>query len=270
MIAYPDQVNGTLTRILEGGDSDNVAIFIHGVGARADRWRNNIGSLAAGGYRCIALDLPGHGFAQKGPDYLYGVPSYAEFVVNFLEKRRIANAHLVGTSLGGHIVATVALNHPKRVRSLSLVGTTGIFPIGAEARANIATRIVDRSRDGIENKLRLVMVDQALVTSELIDEEYMINNSPGAEAAFQRLAAYFRSDLDEHVVGEKLAQMGVQFPMQLVWGDADKSVPLSVGRKAADLLRQVPLHIVERAAHCPYYERPEEFNKILQEFFATA
>jgi 2-hydroxy-6-oxonona-2,4-dienedioate hydrolase len=266
MISYPAHAGGTLTRVIEAGTGAETVIFIHGVGANAGRWRNNLEPIAAAGYRCMALDLPGHGFAQKGPAFAYGVMGYAEFIERFLAERSIKRANFVGTSLGAHIAAMVACRHPEVVKSLILVGATGLFPIGAEASRNIASRIVDRGRAGIERKLKVVMFDDSVVGSETIDEEWMINNSPGADEAFARLADYFVRQIDSDAVGERLAALGAAIPKVLIWGEQDRSVPLAIGQKAQELLGGVPLRVIAEAAHAPHLEKPQAFNEIVVNF----
>lgn len=264
-ISYPARAGGVLTRVLEAGAGPATVLYLHGVGSRADRWRFNLEPIAAAGYRCMALDLPGHGFAQKGAAFEYGVPGYADFIEAFLDENRIENPHLVGSSLGAHVVSTVACRRPTRIRSLTLVGATGMFPLGAEARGAIADRMLDCSREGIEHKLKKVICDAALVTEALIDEEWKINTSPGAEDGFARLSAYFRNRIDDDAVGERLAALRPAPPSLLVWGEEDRSVPLSIGKKAQQVLN-VPLRVMPATAHAPYWEDPETFNAILLEF----
>lgn len=270
MISYPASAGGTLTRVLEAGAGEDVVLFLHGVSARADRWRRNLAPVAAAGYRCIALDLPGHGFAQKGALFPYSVGGYAEFVGRFLADQKIARAHIVGTSLGAHIAATVACRHREMVRSLVLVGATGLFPIGPDASRKIAGRILERDRAGIKNKLAIVMHDASHITTEMVDEEWAINNSPGTDEAFAKLAEYFRDRLDADVVGDKLAALCGTLPMILVWGAEDRSVPLAIGQKAQRLLSGTPLRVISGAAHAPYFESPEAFNDILTDFIGGA
>lgn len=265
IISYPASAAGTITRVVEAGRGPNVVLFVHGVGARADRWRRNLAVVASAGYRCLAIDLPGHGFAQKGKDFDYGVSGYADFVEAFLKDHQVSTVHLVGTSLGAHVLGALLLRHPAIARSFTLVGATGLIPIGAEARERIAKRIRDRTHDGIRGKLKAVIWDEALVRDSLVDEEWQINNSPGAEEAFGCLAEYFLSRLDQDVIGEQLAEMPSKPPMMLVWGEEDRSVPLTVGRSVEKLL-QVPLTTIPRTAHAPYWEAPEAFNKVLIRF----
>lgn len=269
MIAYPASVSGTLTRVLEAGSGAESVIFVHGVGARADRWRSTIEFVAAAGFHCFALDLPGHGFAKKGPDFPYSVSGYADFIGHFLDENSIGRAHFVGTSLGAHILATLTCRRPELARSLVLVGATGLFPIGEEACNAIANRVVDRSRAGIERKLRVVMYEANRVTAQMIEEEYAINNSPGSEETFAKLAVYFRTQLDADVVGERLAALGSLIPKLLIWGEEDRTVPIAIGRKAQELLRNAPLVSIPRTAHAPYAENPDEFNAILLNFFES-
>jgi 2-hydroxy-6-oxonona-2,4-dienedioate hydrolase len=266
MISYPAGAGSILTRVLEAGSGSEVVLFIHGVGARADRWRHNLAAVAEAGYRSIALDLPGHGFAQKGSDFPYGVPGYADFVERFLDDRKIVSANFVGTSLGAHISATIACRRPSLTRSLTLVGATGLFPIGAEARGNMASRMMDRGRAGIERKLKVVMYDDRGITDEMVDEEWAINNSPGADEAFAKLANYFRDHIDSDAVGDRLATLNAPIPKQLIWGGEDRSVPLAIGQKAQELLKGVPLQVIPKTAHAPYVEDPKSFNKLLIDF----
>lgn len=270
MIAYPASVQGLLTRVLEAGSGPHAVLFVHGVGSRADRWRFNLEAVAAGGYRCLALDLPGHGFASKTPEFAYGAGGYAAFLEDFLEGRGLSRVHLVGSSLGAQIVSTLACRRPDLAGSLALAGATGMFPIGREARSAIAARLVDLSREGIERKLRTVIHDQERVTSALIDEEYAINTSPGASLAFSRLADYFLHHIDEDAIGEQLAKLAPSLPVLLIWGREDRSVPLSIGLKTRQLLGGVALEIMSGAAHAPYWENPKVFNEILLGFLDSA
>jgi len=266
VLAYPLGAEGTLTRVLEAGSGDRAVVFVHGLGARADRWARNLTAVAEAGYRAIAIDLPGHGFAAKDGSYPHGAQGYARFVASVIRTLELDRPAIVGTSLGGHVAATVACQNPGAIRGLMLVGSTGLFPIGEAARARLAGRARDRSVAGIESKLKAVLYDPALVTQSLITEEYRINNSPGSDGVFAVLARYFAEAIDDDVVGECLAALLPRPPLELVWGEHDRSVPLEVGRAAAQLLSPAPLYVIAESAHAPYFEKPDEFNPCLMSF----
>ncbi|RYY69318.1 MAG: alpha/beta fold hydrolase, partial [Comamonadaceae bacterium] len=108
--------------------------------------------------------------------------------------------------------------------------------------------------------------DASLVTPDMLEEEWRINNSAGAKESFAALGNYIASDLDAEVVGDALAK--ADFPVLLVWGDQDKTVPAEVGRKVHALVPHSSLVVLADAAHTAYYERAEAFNAILAGFLS--
>src|SRR5262245_50810341 len=133
MIAYPFQVGKTLTRVLEAGALDAPVILLqHGFTSRADRWRSTMERLAGMGFRVIAPDLPGHGFASKNPDFDHSVRGYVDFVLQLIDRLRIDRLTLVGTSLGGHIMGEIASAAPQRTERLVMIGSMGLEPLPAE------------------------------------------------------------------------------------------------------------------------------------------
>ena len=268
MIQYPAAVNGVLTRVLAAGSGDDHLVLVHGVGARCDRWSRNVDVLAAAGWNVHGFDLPGHGLAQKGEGPDYTVPGYARFVEGFLDLIGAETAVLVGTSLGGHTVATLTCDRPERVRALVLVGSIGLIPWGAERRAATRGRLRDAARESIENKLRLLVYDQHLVTDEWLREETLINNSPGAAESFRQISDYVADRIDDDVVGPRLASLEGRPPVLLIWGEEERAVPLETGEAAHQLIGGSELAVIGSASHAPYFERAEEFNRVLLEFLA--
>ena len=266
MIQYPAEAGGVLTRVLAAGSGDDHLVLVHGVGARADRWRRNIDPLAAAGWHVHALDLPGHGLAQKGEGPDYSVPGFARFLESFLDVVGAETAALVGTSLGGHTAATLACERPERVRALVLVGSIGLIPWGAERRAASRERLRDASPEGIERKLRVVVHDEELVTDEWLAEECLINNSPGAAESFRAISDYVADHIDDDLIGPRLAALTDGPPIQLIWGRQERAVPLETGLAAHELVPGSELAVIDAASHAPYYEQPEEFNRILLDF----
>ena len=268
MISYPFEVHGVATRVLEAGDSGMPIVFVHGTGGRAERWARNLDAVASAGYHAYAFDLPGHGFAAKGPGIDCSVPGYRRMLGGFVEAvtkdTDATQVVIVGTSLGGHVAASYAVENPTRVKAVVLAGSMGLIPIGAEARSRIQAGANNQSREGVATKFTRVIHDQSLVTAQMVEEEYRINNSPGAKESFAALGTYIAEKLDDEVVGEKLAASNI--PVLLAWGDQDKTVPFAVGEAAAKLLPGSRFVKLEGAAHTPYYEKHQQFNAALLDF----
>jgi 2-hydroxy-6-oxonona-2,4-dienedioate hydrolase len=268
MISYPARVLGLDTRVMEAGTSGRAIVLVHGTGGRADRWVRNLDALAAAGHHAYAVDLPGHGFAGKGPDLDCSVPGYRKFLGAFLDTMQIDKAVIVGTSLGGHVVASYACENPARVSAIVLSGSMGLVPLGADARGRVEQGANNQTYDGVKGKLARVIFDPALVTEDFINEEYRINNSAGARESFATLGRYIGQRLDDDVVGDRLAGMTSTLPTLLLWGAEDKTVPVAVGEAAARLLPASRLVVLQKAAHTAYYERPDDFNRVVCDFLA--
>jgi pimeloyl-ACP methyl ester carboxylesterase len=110
-------------------------LLIHGFGSNhAVNWVSTmwVKTLTHAGYRAIALDNRGHGQSEK----LYDPDAYAPAVMaedarRLLDHLGIDRADVMGYSMGARIAATLALNHPERVRSL-LLGGLGIHLVEGE------------------------------------------------------------------------------------------------------------------------------------------
>lgn len=94
-------------------------ILMHGLGLDATSWTPIAGDLAAAGFRPIRIDLPGHG-ASTGSGFT--LDDLVADVVSVLAGRRVDRAHLVGHSLGATVAAEVALRHPGRALTVSVLG----------------------------------------------------------------------------------------------------------------------------------------------------
>ncbi|MFA5120708.1 alpha/beta fold hydrolase [Zavarzinia sp.] len=266
-ITYPLAVEGVVTRVIECGKGPAV-VFVHGLGARCDRFAETVARYGNKGFRAITYDLPGHGLAQKGAGGPADVPALARYLLALLDALEIETAILVGTSLGGHIAAYAATLAPARVPGLGLIGALGIAPMAIETARGIQRNVKATSIAEITGKLQFVIADPALVTPELIEEEWRINTSPGANESFVRLGNYLVDGIEKDYVAEKLAALYPPEKLLLIWGALDKAVPLSVGEECRTLLKGPELALVEGAGHAPYFEQPERFDAVLEPFLA--
>lgn len=267
MIAYPAEVGGILTRNLEAGRGPAI-ILIHGLCSRADRWCRNVDVLAAAGYRVIACDLPGHGFAEKGPRFDYSATGYAYFVINLLEAMNLGYAVLVGTSFGGLVAGTAALLAPGRVSGLVMAGSLGLCAMGRERRQVTIENLADMRKEALQQRLQNAVADPSVFHPSDFDEEYMINNSPGAKESFSELAKYYEHEIDDDVLTMQLKERS-DLPLLLIWGELDPAVPIEIGRAADKEIGRACLIEFDNVGHLPYLERSEVFNSVVVRFMQT-
>ena len=105
------KVNDYEIAYVDEGNSENVLLFIHGLGSYLKAWDRNIPELK-NHFRCIALDLPGYGKSSK-QIHSGEVSFYVEILNEFITKLNLKNVSLVGHSMGGQIALAYAIKKSK-------------------------------------------------------------------------------------------------------------------------------------------------------------
>lgn len=122
-------VNGVelwVERHAAGGANGTPVLLLAGSDATTLRWPAAfIDALVAAGHPVDAYDHRDSGASTKvDPDTPYALADLATDAVALLDALGVAEAHLVGYSMGGAVAQVVALDHPERVASLTLVAST--------------------------------------------------------------------------------------------------------------------------------------------------
>ncbi len=207
----------------------------------------------------VLVDLPGHGeSACPSPErFAYDLPSYASVLGEVLDALQLGPIDLLGHSLGGGVALRTAIARPE-VRRLALVAPLvyGI-PVPLEAQllmlrglGPLLWRYGVRRADFVRT-MRRDYEDQRVVGDELVDWSYTRFCRPGARAA--TLATFLAcvglpdaSDLPARV----------RQPTLVLWGDADRLVPLGLGRRLMVGLADARLAVIPATGHTPFVERP--------------
>jgi pimeloyl-ACP methyl ester carboxylesterase len=127
-----------------GDPADPAILLIHGAATSMLGWEDEFCErLAAGSRYVMRYD---HRDTGRSVSYETGAPPYTlrdltADAVGLLDAFDLGSAHLVGRSMGGGIAMLAALDYPKRVGSLTLVGTSpggpGLPPMSEEFLAHI-------------------------------------------------------------------------------------------------------------------------------------
>jgi pimeloyl-ACP methyl ester carboxylesterase len=102
-------------------------IMLHGAGMDHIVWALSARSLAHRGRAVLAPDLPGHG-RSEGPA-IVGIPAMAAWLIGLLDAAGIAEAAVVGHSMGSLIALEAAATQPDRIRRLALLGVAARMPV---------------------------------------------------------------------------------------------------------------------------------------------
>lgn len=99
-------------------------LLIHAAMGSARRWFRWIPALARQ-YRVVSFDLRGHGNSDiPATDAQFSLDHLVSDAIEILDLLEIDAAHVVGNSAGGYVSQQLALQHPQRVKTLSLYGST--------------------------------------------------------------------------------------------------------------------------------------------------
>lgn len=96
-------------------------VLIHGVGLNKEMWGGQIVGLATD-YKVIAYDMLGHGQSQL-PAADTPLEGYAAQLAELLDHLQIAQATVIGFSMGGLVARAFALNYPQRLTALVVLNS---------------------------------------------------------------------------------------------------------------------------------------------------
>jgi pimeloyl-ACP methyl ester carboxylesterase len=263
-------VVGAKVNYVELGEGPPV-LFVHGLSGAWQNWLENIPEFARD-HRVVAVDLPGFGSSPM-PSWDLTIPEYGRFVRDFCERIGVARCSLVGNSMGGFIATEVAITDPERVDELVLVSAAGIT--WARARREPATALARIGQAAAPLALKLqtsgfkrprlrnmtfqgVFFDPGGIRREMLWENLVpAMQSPGYFDAMTNLVGYdIRHRLEE-----------IEVPTLVVWGRNDRVVPvpaaISYRKRIGD---NAELVIFDHCGHVPQIERPERFNRVVQDF----
>jgi proline iminopeptidase len=98
-------------------------LFVHEFAGDHRSWESQLREFGKR-YRCIAYAARGYTPSDVPDDAnAYSYKHVMRDAVAVLDHLKIDRAHIVGLSMGGYTALQVALNHPSRVRSMTLAGT---------------------------------------------------------------------------------------------------------------------------------------------------
>lgn len=272
-------VNGKPIFVAEAGSGPAV-VMLHGGGPGASGVSNylrNIDALADH-HRVIVPDLPGYGRSVKDVDRSDPFGYLADTMRALMDELGVKTAHLVGNSLGGAAALRLALDTPRRVNKLVLMGPGGIGTTRGLPTAGLKSLLdyyggEGPSRDKLETFIRTYLVyDGASVPDDLIDHRYQASIDPAviANPPLRRpsgplaLRTLWRMDLTRDTRLKHL-----QTPTLVLWGRDDKVNRPSGGPALLHTMAHAELVMTSRTGHWLQWERAELFNRLVIEFLAS-
>lgn len=265
------KVHGVRVHFQEAGDKSNpTLVLIHGFASSTLVWSKVFLNLAQAGFHVIAVDLLGYGYSGKPRDGEYTIGGQARLLIGLLDRLGIKRATFVGSSYGGAVAATCALDHSDRVEKLVLVGTVNnnrplryklmrIF--SSPVFGDVVSPLLIGSRRLLRKRMKRVYDRHEWVLDERrVDARHFPLRASGTQRAIVRTVRSWdaeRISRDAHLIRQETL---------LMWGENDLEIPLADGERLHEAIRGSRFVVFRNCGHLPHEEYPEAFTKVVTDF----
>jgi 3-oxoadipate enol-lactonase len=238
----------------EGGGEALPIVFLHGVGSDKSVWAPQLRHFGRA-RRAVAFDYPGYGESEP-PREGTTRDDYAAAIFAAMDALGIERAHICGLSLGGVVAIAMHHLHSQRCASLILADTFAVHPDGrAIYERSVAGSIDLGSMAEARVDVLLAQPADPAVRSEVVETMARIDPAAyriGAEAVW--------------LAEQSFRACAIQEPALVLCGAEDKVTPPALSRELASLIPQARLELIEGAGHIANLEKPDEFNRVVEEF----
>jgi 3-oxoadipate enol-lactonase len=233
--------------------------FIHQLAGDHSVW-DQMAGFFRNDFTVLRYDLRGHGGTTASPDD-FSIDDLAEDLAELLERVGAPSTHVVGLSIGGMVAQTLAVNHPDKVDSLTVVGAPAFVP--EDARPVFRQRAESVRESGTPS-----IVDSTLerwltpgfrkAHPEVVEQIGETIARTPAEGFARAAEAASRFD-----VRDKLASLDKR--TLLVAGEHDSGTPPAQTKGIADTVKGAQFQLLD-AAHLTPVEQSQRFGALLDSF----
>lgn len=240
-------------------------VLVHGHPFDRSMWQPQLDYFGDRGFRVIAPDLRGYGEATvAGRPIAFG--EFAHDIAALLQALELERAVLGGLSMGGQIVLEFHRLYRERVLAMILADTSAPAetPEGKEARRRLAERVLAEGMRPYAEEVLPMMVAPANVDALPHVANHVLTMMLATDPTGAAAALRARAERPDYVT--MLTE--VEVPTLVVVGSEDEFTPLAAARLIADSVTGAELVVVDGAGHLPNLERPDAFNRAVEEFLA--
>ncbi len=250
------EVLGTRLHVRDSGPKDaSAVIMLHGFGSSLQTWEPWAEALQSE-HRVIRFDLPGSGLSEPDTTGDYSDARTMALLAALMDQRGVAQASLIGNSIGGRIAWEFAARYPRRVTKLVLISPDGFasagFAYGQKPSIPATIKLMRYVLPKALVRMNLVSAygNAAALTDATVNRYYDLMLAPGVRGAMiERMQQTVLEDPEPQL-------RSIRAPTLLIWGEKDALIPFS---NAADYIRDLPnarLVSFPGLGHVPQEEAP--------------
>ncbi|HYV41658.1 MAG TPA: alpha/beta fold hydrolase [Thermoanaerobaculia bacterium] len=238
----------------DGGHGGLPVLFVHGNSGNRTQWAAQLEHLRAA-RRAVAFDLRGMGESEPAANTDYSVEGFAEDVAAVADALGLERFVLVGHSYGGAVVAAYAGKHPERLAGLVFADVAGDIrnPPPAQAEALRRGLLPENYGDFTRRWFEGILVKGTDATKSAVFRSLLATRPEVFIAATNSLSAF-----------DPAAALAAYRGPWLHIASYVADNPIAIHRGFKDM----PVRVIPDASHWLMMDRPEEFNRILDDFLA--
>jgi len=243
--------------VFQRGGSGDPILYLHGAGVvgQVVPFMKHLGEH----FDLIVPQHPGMG-ESDAPTWLNNMHDMALFYHDFIDYLGLEDVHLIGTSIGGWLAATVAYLNPDPFKSVTLACAAGLNNPDIPKPPVFGMTAAET--------LRFVIHDQTLADSMVAKLPPNVDDMPNtkkSKATTQIMAGETRHDPSMPTWLHRL-----KMPVHIIWGKQDRLSPVQYADEYKKLLPHAKVTLYDDCGHLPYTEYPEKYATDIATFIQTA
>lgn len=237
-------------------------VMLHGYSADKDVWPR-FAKHFVDDYQVIIPDMAGHGDTGFDASWDYSMPAQAKRLAALLDKLDIAQAHVIGNSMGGFLTATFAIAYPERTLSATMVDPAGVMsPQPSDMMKMLSAGhnpFLIHNRAEFDSFYAMTMAQPPFLPGMVL--EAMSDKYIERRSELEKIFTDFHSS---DYLEEKLADL--KAPAMLWWGDKDRLLHVSSVSVWEAGVPQLKTRIFNGVGHMPMVEVASEAAGLYQDF----
>lgn len=267
--------NDTLS-VLECGNLNHpVIIFLHGIPASAELWRDTMIEMSNKGFFCLAPDLSGYGETEIIHQENYELTKFSRLLVTFFKQKNLKNIQLVAHDIGGGIAQILVANNEELFKKVILSNcvTGSSWPIPS------IQKMIKASKIGVFYWLAFFGMFKADKFYKTLSNSFY--NKKLSKKDFERIfydGKFTKSSKiykfqkmlkvlhNSHTSKNMEALQKINVPVDLIWAMKDKFQPWQKsGLELKSTIKHSQVFQISNSGHYLQIDAPNEYIALLSE-----
>jgi len=249
-------------------------VLLHGLVSQSYSWRNTMAALSGAGFRALAPDWIGHGYSAKPEknEFAYTPEAFLAAFEEWIAAMELAHFTLVVQGFLGSVGLLYAAKHPEQIERLVIVNT----PLTAEAKLPFKISQLGLPLIGEVMTQDPILVDRTLEGGgpyTVADDDLDVYRKPflkSSDVGRSLLATVRKLNLKKVLPDIDTGFNGWSIPTLVLWGTADKWLPVTLAESFVKQLTNAELIKLEETGHYAQEDWAEKVSEQIIPFLRRA